>query len=179
MNFEWLDQENKYIGHAFQVEKVRMRLPNGKTRSYDLVIHSGAVVLVPIDENGRIWFVSQYRLGAKTNLLELPAGTLDKDEDPFDCANREIREEIGMSASNITKIGEMYLAPGYSTEYMHIYLATGLTHNPLAPDADEFLQTEVIAFEKVYEMVSRGEIKDSKTLAALLLAKSHLNGIMD
>jgi ADP-ribose pyrophosphatase len=177
MKFEWLDQKNQYAGHAFQVEKVEIRLPDGKVRFFDLVVHTGAVTLVPVDENGGIWFVRQYRVGPNTELLELPAGTLNPGEDPLDCANREIREEIGMAAKNITKLGEMYLAPGYSTEFMHLYLATGLVSDPLAPDDDEFLQVEVIPQDVVFEMAARGEIKDSKTLAALLLAKPHLDGL--
>ncbi len=177
MNFEWLGQKNQYAGHAFQVEKVEVRLPDGNTRFFDLVIHDGAITLVPVDENGGIWFVRQYRIGSNSELLELPAGTLNPGEEPLECAKREIREEIGMAAGTINKIGEMYLAPGYSTEYMHIYLATGLVSDPLSPDADEFLETVVIPKEKVYEMADRGEFKDSKTLAALLLAKPHIDGV--
>ncbi|MHC1782726.1 MAG: NUDIX hydrolase [Anaerolineaceae bacterium] len=176
MKFEWLSQKNQYVGHAFQVEKVEIRLPDGNSRFFDLVTHSGAVTIVPVDAEGGIWFVRQFRVGSNSELLELPAGTLDAGEDPLHCAKREIREEIGMAAGSMTKIGEMYLAPGYSTEYMHIYLATGLVHNPLTPDADEFLETEIIPIEKAFEMAARGEIKDSKSLAALLLAQPHLNG---
>ncbi len=176
MNFERLSQEEKYQGHAFQVEKVETRLPNGKIRFFDLVKHSGAVTLVPVDEQGGIWFVRQYRIGANSDLLELPAGTLDNGEDPIECANREIREEIGMAAGQMKKLGEMYLAPGYSSEYMHIFLATGLTPDPLNPDADEFLETVVIPKGKAFEMVVRGEIKDAKSLAALLLAQPFLSG---
>lgn len=176
MNFEWLGRKKQYQGHAFQVEKVEIRLPDGKTRYFDLVVHNGAVTLVPVDDQGNIWFVRQYRVGSSSELLELPAGTLDPGEDPLVCARREIREEIGMAADRMTKLGEMYLAPGYSSEFMHVYLAQGLSHDPLDPDADEFLQTEIIPIEKAYEMAARGEIRDSKSLAALLLAKPRLDG---
>jgi ADP-ribose pyrophosphatase len=176
MNFEWLGQKNQYKGHAFQVEKVEIRLPDGNRRFFDLVTHSGAVTIVPVDEQGGIWFVRQYRIGSNSELLELPAGTLDAGEDPLDCAKREIREEIGMAAGSMKEIGEMYLAPGYSTEYMHVYLAAGLIPDPLTPDADEFLKTEIIPKEMALKMAARGEIKDSKSLAALLLAQPHLNG---
>lgn len=178
MNFEWLDRKKQYTGHAFQIEKVEIRLPDGKTRFFDLVVHSGAVTLVPVDDRGNIWFVRQYRIGSSSELLELPAGTLDPNEDPLVCANREIREEIGMAAESMTKLGEMYLAPGYSTEFMHIYMAKGLIHDPLDPDADEFLQTEIIPIPRVYEMAERGEIHDSKSLAALMLARPHLKDWM-
>jgi ADP-ribose pyrophosphatase len=176
MKFERLSQEEKYKGHAFQVEKVEIRLPDGNRRFFDLVKHSGAITLVPVDENGGIWFVRQYRVGSDSELLELPAGTLDNGEDPLECANREIREEIGMAAGCMTKLGEMYLAPGYSSEYMHIFLATGLFANPLSPDADEFLETVIIPKDRVFEMTALGEITDAKSLAALLLARPFLIG---
>jgi ADP-ribose pyrophosphatase len=109
------------------------------------------------------------------DLLELPAGTLEEGEDPALCAAREIREETGFAADKIEKIGDFYLAPGYSTEFMHVYLAQELRHDPLAADDDEFLSVEKIPFAEAIQMAERGEMPDAKSLAALLLAKSHLN----
>jgi ADP-ribose pyrophosphatase len=107
-------------------------------------------------------------------LLELPAGTLDGDEDPAVCAAREIREETGMAAGTLTKVGDFYLAPGYSTEFMHVFLATDLSFDPLEADADEFLSVEHIPVAEAIRMAERGEMPDAKSLAALLLAKSSL-----
>jgi ADP-ribose pyrophosphatase len=104
----------------------------------------------------------------------LPAGTLEPDEDPLVCAQREVREETGMAAGQIKEIGGFYLAPGYSTEFMRVYLATALTHNPLEADADEFLSVEVMPIPEAIAKAGRGEFPDAKTLAALLLAKPHL-----
>jgi ADP-ribose pyrophosphatase len=174
MNFEWLDEEEKYRGRAFAVEKVKVRLPDGRETYYDYVKHSGAVTIVPVDDQNRILFVSQYRMGVKGILLELPAGTLEKDEDPAICAAREIREETGMAAGKVIKLGEFFLAPGYSSEYMHVYLMTELYPAPLNHDDDEFLQTEAIPVDKVLEMIYTDQIRDGKTLACLLLAMNHL-----
>ncbi len=96
MTFEWLNEEEIYRGRAFAVKKVKVRLPDGRETHYDYVKHSGAVTIVPVDDQNRIWFVTQYRMGVKGTLLELPAGTLEVDEEPGVCAAREIREEIGM-----------------------------------------------------------------------------------
>lgn len=174
MNFEWLEEEEKYRGRAFAVEKVKVRLPDGRETTYDYVKHSGAVTLVPVDDQNRILFVNQYRMGVKGILRELPAGTLEEGEDPALCAAREIREETGMAAGTISKLGEFFLAPGYSSEYMHVYLMTDLYPSPLKHDDDEFLQTEAIPVDTVWEMIYSNQIKDGKTLACLLLALKSL-----
>ena len=108
-------------------------------------------------------------------LLELPAGTLDDGEEPEVCAYREIREETGMSAARLDLIGEFFLVPGYSTEYMHIYLATDLKPDPLPGDEDEFITVEAISLEKIPDLISQGKIRDAKSLSALLLAEPHLS----
>lgn len=174
MNFEWLEKEEVFRGRAFAVEKVKVRLPDGRKTTYDCVKHSGAVTIVPVDDQNRIIFVNQYRMGSKGMLMELPAGTLEENEDPTICAEREIREETGMAAKHVTKLGEFYLAPGYSSEYMHVYLMTGLYPAPLKHDDDEFLQTQAIPVSEVWEMVRSNQIHDGKTLACLFLAMDHL-----
>jgi len=175
MTFDWLEQEQIYRGRAFAVEKVKVRLPDNRITHYDLVVHTGAVTLVPIDEENRILFVRQYRMGAKNMLLELPAGTLDEGEEPALCAAREIREETGFAAKNIKKLGEFFLAPGYSSENMHVFLMSGLYPAPLEQDEDEFLQVEAIPIKNVWEMIHTNQIHDGKTLACLLLAKPFLD----
>jgi ADP-ribose pyrophosphatase len=174
MSFSLLHSETIYQGRAFAVRRDEVRLPDGKTAQLDIVAHHGAVTLVPVDAQGRIWFVRQYRHAAGELLLELPAGTLEPDEAPEACAAREVREEIGMAAGTLQKLGESFLAPGYSTEYMHFFLATDLQHAPLAQDADEFLNVEHISIAQAYELAHAGQIRDAKSLAALLLAQPHL-----
>jgi ADP-ribose pyrophosphatase len=103
---------------------------------------------------------------------------MEAGEPPEACAYREVREEIGMSASQLVKVGEFFLAPGYSTEYMYVYLATGLKPDPLEADEDEFLIVETIPVAEVYRLAEEGVIQDSKTLAALFLARPHLAGYL-
>lgn len=174
MPFELLRSEILLKGRAFLIRRDHLKTPNGLETKLDIIEHGGSVVIVPVDEKGNLIFVRQYRHAAGTDLLELPAGTLEKDEDPAVCAAREIREETGFAADKIEKIGNFYLAPGYSTEFMHVYLAQGLRHDPLEADADEFLSVESIPLAKAIQMAEGGEIPDSKSLAALLLAIPHL-----
>jgi ADP-ribose pyrophosphatase len=148
--------------------------PDGRQAEFDLLVHPGAVTIVPVDEDGNVWFINQYRHSAGGMLLELPAGTLGEGEQPEDCAQREVREETGMSAANIERIGEFYTSPGYSTEYMYIFLATGLTPDPLPKDADEYIEVVKYPLEQAYVMALGGEIHDGKTIAALALARSAL-----
>jgi ADP-ribose pyrophosphatase len=127
-----------------------------------------------VDADGNLLFVRQYRHAAGLDLLELPAGTLEVGEAPEACARREVREETGMAAGALEHLGQFYLAPGYSTENMHVYLATDLRPDPLQPDADEFLSVEKLSLEKALEMAHSGLLPDAKTLAALLLARPRL-----
>jgi ADP-ribose pyrophosphatase len=177
MPFKTVNSELVYQGRAFDVQRDQVQLPDGKITTLDLVIHPGAVTLVPVDSQGRILFVRQFRHAVGKTLLELPAGTLDPDERPEACAHREVREETGMSAANLVKIGEFFLVPGYSTEFMHIYLATDLNPDPLPGDEDEFITVEPIAIGQIAERISQGEIRDAKSLAALFLAQSYLDSI--
>jgi ADP-ribose pyrophosphatase len=174
MPYETLHTEMLHRGRAFNVRRDEIRLPNGKTARVDIVDHVGAVTLVPVDEQDRVWFVRQYRHPAGDVLLELPAGMVELGEAPLDCARREIREETGMAAGRIELIGEFFLAPGYSTEFMRVFLARDLRLDPLPGDADEFIAVEPIPYEVVLKMIENGKIRDAKTLAALLLVKRYL-----
>ena len=170
MSFIELKRDRQYHGPIFDVIKVQTQLPDGRKRSYDLVEHGDSITILPVDEQGAIWFVTQHRIGAGCSLLELPAGVLDPGESPMDCAQREIREEIGMAAKNWTELGAFYLAPGYMDEYMTVFLATGLSQSPVDPDEDEFITIKKIPVNEVYQKVDKGDFHDGKTLAALLLA---------
>jgi len=172
--FDTIQINTVYQGKVFDVRNDEVRLPNGKTTMLDIVAHPPAVVIVPLDNEGNIWFVRQYRHAADQIMLELPAGVIDPGEQPDICAQRELREEVGMSANQIQKIGEFYIAPGYSSEFLHIFLASGLQPDPLPGDEDEFLSVERIPTELAFSMVEDGKIQDSKTLASLLLAYPHL-----
>lgn len=174
MSFELIHSETLMKGRAFTIRRDTMKTPDGRETKFDIVEHGGSVIIIPVDDDGNLLFVRQYRHAAGMDLLELPAGTRDGDE-PFDqCAAREVREETGMEAGTLTYVGSFYLAPGYSTEYMGVFLATDLKPNPLEADADEFLSVEKIPVKQALQMAEHGDMLDAKTLAALLMAKSTL-----
>jgi ADP-ribose pyrophosphatase len=167
---EWI-----YRGRAVALRADTVRLPNGKETRLEIIEHTGSVVLVPVDAMNAIWFVRQYRHATGGELLELPAGTVEPGEQPAACASRELREEIGMSANEIEHLGAFYLAPGYSTEYMHVYLARDLRIDPLPGDEDEILKPEKFSWQDVQKMLREGVFQDAKTITALTLAFSHLS----
>lgn len=169
-----ISRKRVYSGKIFDVDQVNIRLQDNHQKIYELVEHPGAVVIVPFD-NGEFWFVRQYRLGSKSMLLEMPAGRLETGEMPEACARREIREETGSAAEKWIKLGGIFNAPGYCTEYLHIFLAMDFHPDPLQPDQDEFIEIVKIPIDKAYSMAEHGEIQDGKTLAALLLARPYLN----
>jgi ADP-ribose pyrophosphatase len=160
--------------NLFTVEKVDLVFPDGRKRSYDLVDIQNAVTILPIDDQGDIYLVKQYRIGAEKLLLELPAGKVEAGEDPLETARREVREETGMAAREMIPLGNFYMTPGYANEYMFTFLARGLEHDPLTPDADEFLNLVRLPIKEVFRMVENKEIEDSKTLAVLMLAQRYL-----
>ena len=165
--------EPVFAGRAFKVRIDSVRSPDGKVRPIEVVDHPGAVTLLPVDPDGRLIFVRQYRHAVREMLLELPAGTLGPGEDPADCARRECREEIGMAPASLQRLGGFLMAPGYSSEYLHVFLATELTSAPLPPDEDEDLRVERLTLEQVDGLIGDGEMHDAKTLAALYLLRLH------
>ncbi len=176
MKLETINSDLRFEGRAFNVRQDDVRLPNGHVVRLDIVVHKGSVIMVPLDQDGRIWFIRQYRHAAQEMMLELPAGVMEDGETPQSSAGREIREEIGMAAGQLRELGAFYLAPGYATERMVAFLATGLTPSPLEPDVDELIQVEKIPIERALQMAENAELHDAKSLAALLLARPYLVG---
>jgi len=172
--FQLIKSETLLQGRTFKIRRDYLKTPDGRDTRFEIIEHGGSVIIIPIDPDGNILFVRQYRHAAGKDLLELPAGTRDGDEPYEECAAREIREETGMEAGELQKVGEFYLAPGYSTEFMMVYLATNLSHNPLEADEDEFLEVEKIPVGEAIKKANQGEIPDAKSLAALLLARTYL-----
>ena len=176
--FELLGTETLLEGRAFKIRRDHLRTPDGRDTKYEILEHSGSVIILPIDDAGNLLLVRQYRHAAGKDLLELPAGTREGDEPYETCAAREIREETGMAAGVLEKVGEFFLAPGYSTEYMEVFVAAELTHDPLPSDQDEFLQVERLPVHEVLEMADRGLLPDAKSLAALFLARGLLRNYL-
>lgn len=173
-SFELIKSESLLQGRAFKIRRDYLKTPDGRDTTFEIIEHGGSVIIIPIDADGNIHFVRQYRHAAGIDLLELPAGTRDNNEPYEDCAAREIREETGMEAGKLQKVGEFYLAPGYSTEFMAVYIATDLKYNPLEADEDEFLSVEKVPVGEAIQRAERGELPDAKSLAALLLARPYL-----
>jgi ADP-ribose pyrophosphatase len=175
MDYDVLHSELAFRGKVFDVRIDQLRAPSGLIMRVDIIEHAGAVTLVPLDGEGRILFVRQYRHAAGQWLLELPAGTLEPEEEVEACAARECREEIGMAASQLIPLGECYVAPGYLSELNHLFLAKDLTPSPLPPDADEDLAVVPMTLQEVTAAIASGELIDAKSLAGLYLAGGYLN----
>ena len=169
MKHSIISRKNLFNVHAFDVQELYVSLPDGRKRNYDLVDHRDSVTIIPIDETGKIWFVEQFRMGSESSIIELPAGVIEGNEKPFACAKREVREEIGMAAGMLVQIGSIYLAPGYSNELNHIFLAKDLKPDPLQQDEDEFLIIKNYSSEELSKLIRKGNLQDSKSLAALYL----------
>jgi ADP-ribose pyrophosphatase len=174
MEYKLLQSNSVYSGPVFEVFKDRVQYPDGRIVELDTVKHDESVTIIPVDNEKHIWFVRQYRHPIRESILELPAGVLEDGESPQECASREVREEIGMAAEEIQKVGKFYLAPGYSTEFMHVFLGEGLYRSPLVMDDDELIFVERLPVERAYRMVEGGKIVDGKSIAALTLAREFL-----
>jgi ADP-ribose pyrophosphatase len=175
MAYDLIQTNVVFKGRVFDVRQDEVLLPNGRQTRVDLVDHAEAVTILPLDQDGSIWFIRQYRHPAGRHLLELPAGVLEQGELPEIGAARELREETGMAAGHLKKLGAFYLAPGYSNEYLHAFLATDLRVDPLQADEDEFIECVKVQAAESVMMAERGLIEDAKSLAALLLARPYLH----
>ncbi len=159
-----------YDGGLLKVYRDTVGLSNGKTAWREIIRHPGAVIIVPVDDEGRVHLVRQYRYPYAREVLEVPAGKLEYGEEPFSAARRELDEEIGARADRWTPLGEMLPTPGYSDELQHVYLAQGLTFGKSHPDEDEFLEPVTIPLEEAAAMAVDGRLQDGKTVAVILKA---------
>lgn len=161
-------------GKNFSFKRDLVELPSGRTTVRDIVLHPGAVGILPFTDEGEIVLVEQYRYAAGKKLLEIPAGTIEEGEGVEACVLRELAEETGYLASKIEKIITCYTSPGYSSELLHVYLAEDLTETEPHTEEDEFLNVVKMKHEKVYEMIRMNKIIDAKTILALLYFKQFL-----
>lgn len=159
-----------YKSRIFEVYEEEVRMPDGRNVMQSRIEHRPTVSAVPIDPDGRILLIRQYRSAVRDFLLEIPAGTFDEGESPEECVQRELAEETGFRAGSLTKIYEGYLAPGYVDEYMYFFLAEDLTESPLPADEDEFIETVRIPFAEALSLIREGKIRDAKTALGILLA---------
>ena len=157
-----------FHGRIINVRSDRVLLPNGHESGREVVEHNGGVCVAPLTENEELIFVRQFRYPYKEVLLELPAGKLEKGEDPFEAGKRELLEETGAKAGRYQELGRLYPSPGYCAEIIYLYMAEELSFYEQNPDEDEFLEVEKIPLAQALEMVMRGEIPDSKTQVLIL-----------
>jgi ADP-ribose pyrophosphatase len=169
-----IESKRIYDGRIVKLRVDTVELPDGTRATREVVEHKGAVAIVPLIDSDTVVMVRQFRQPANEVLLEIPAGTLELGEDPDDCAARELLEETGYRAGSIQKVFKSYLAPGYSSEMLHTYIATGLEKDIAAPEADEFLEIVTIKLADAVAMIETGDIKDAKTICGLLTAQKRL-----
>lgn len=169
-----IHSEEIYKGRVVNLAVLDVQLPDGKTGRRELVRHPGAVAVVALDADHHVLLVRQYRIAAERVMLEIPAGTLKPDEQPEVCADRELQEETGFRAGKLEKIGGVFVAPGYTTEFIHLYLATDLSESRLTMDDDEFIEIESLPLAQALKLIENGDIIDGKSISGLLLVARRL-----
>ncbi len=171
----FLRGETIYDGAIIKVEKWRVRVPTGREADREVVLHHGAAAIVPVDHRGLVTLVRQYRVVNDQFTWEIPAGKLDfAGENPLDCAMRELEEETGLRARHWQQLTRVITTPGFCTEKISIYLATGLTQHEARRDEDEFLRLQTMPLDEAAQRVMKGEFPDMKTSLGLLMAHQTL-----
>jgi ADP-ribose pyrophosphatase len=168
--------ESVYEGHFLKVRRDEIRLPNGKTAWREHVVHPGAVMIVPIADDGRLIVERQHRYPLDRVLLEFPAGKLDPNETTLHCAQRELREETGFRAREWAYAGRMHNAPAYSNEFIEVWLARGLVAGPQQLDDGEFVEVQAKAEAVLFGLAASGELTDAKTMVGLLKLQQWRSG---
>lgn len=162
--------KNIYNGKVVVLNVESVTLPNGARAELEIVRHPGASAIVPMKEDGTVVLIRQYRHAVGGFIYEIPAGKLDRDEDPLVCASRELEEEVAYRAARFELLTSIFTAPGFTDEVIHIYLATGLTQGRQKLDHDEVLDIVEVPIEKAIGMVQAGEIRDAKSIVGLQTA---------
>ncbi|MDE6780827.1 MAG: NUDIX hydrolase [Ruminococcus sp.] len=165
-----LTSDTVYEGKIFTIVHDTAELENGETAVRDVLLHSGGVCVIPVTENNEIYMVKQFRYPFREVTTEIPAGKLEKGENPYDCGKRELLEETGFTCTEYIPLGEIYPTPAYNTEVIHVYLAKGLHCEKQHLDDGEFLDVEKIPLAEAVRLVMDGKIKDAKTQIAILKA---------
>lgn len=170
-----LRRVNTYEGIIVDVSVDMVKLPNDQISLREVVHHPGGVCVAAVDENEMVTMVRQFRYPLAEHLLELPAGKLEKGEEPLPAAKRELSEETGLEAENWVDLGFIYTSAGFSTERLYIYLATGLTQGQAHPDPNEFLDVEKVPLSELLKMADDCLIHDAKTVVGILKAERYLH----
>ena len=175
MNYQILKSDVIFQGKVFNTIVNQIEYDSGNKAVREVAEHPGGAVVVPLTNEGKIVMVTQHRFPMNEILLELPAGKLNKDEDPFICAIRELEEETGYKSENVKELGSIYTTPGYSTEKLWIYLAKDLQEGIHNREEGEYgMQVIELSPEEVEEKIYKGEIVDGKTICGIYLAKKFI-----
>jgi ADP-ribose pyrophosphatase len=163
-----ISTKNIFKGKIIKLRVDEVILNNDNKATREIVEHSGAVAIIPIIDKDRMFLVRQFRKPIEKELIELPAGKLEREENPKECALRELEEEIGYRAGKIQKLITIYTSPGFANEIIHIYVASDLKKTRINRDKDEFMDILKVSFEEVKDMINNGKIQDAKTIAGVL-----------
>ncbi len=167
-DFKLLDREDIYSGRIIELSIETVLLPGGREAKREVVRHPGSVAIVPLISPDEVILIKQFRYCAGKALWEIPAGTLEADETPIECAGRELIEETGYSAGTLEPMGGFFTAPGFCTEFLHLFTATDLKPCASELDDDEQLTVHKVSLEEALRKISSGEIIDAKTMVGLL-----------
>jgi ADP-ribose pyrophosphatase len=172
-----LSSQSIYNGRAVNLRVDTIQMPDGRETTREVVEHSECVVVVAIDADKKVLLVKQYRLPVQKDLLELPAGGIEGDEEPVDAVRREMQEETGYLPKKIESLGGFYSSPGYCTEYLHLFLATDLMPSQLYDEDTQSITLVRVPVTDIPELIRSGDICDAKSVAGLLIyqdsKKSH------
>lgn len=168
MEEETLSSKIAFNGEILNVRVDEIRLPGGRKSTREIIEHSDAVAVVPIDRNGNMILVRQYRRGAGKDLLEIPAGCVEPGENPEETVRRELQEEIGYLPNKITSMGGFYASPGYNTEYLYLYLATELAPAKLHAEDTDSIEVVPVPIKSITDYIKSGKICDAKSVAGIL-----------
>ena len=171
-----VSSDRVFAGTSFVIRVDRMRLADGTEAVREVAESDDSVVIIAVDDDQNLLLVRQYRFPVGHELLELPAGSIESEEPPIEAAQRELREETGFAAGELSELGHFYIGPGGMTECLYAFLGTGLTPAPLAPDDDERIELVRMGFREAVEMARAGGFHDAKTIASLLLAERRVLG---
>ena len=165
---ETLSSELIYEGRAVRLRVDTVRMPGGRETTREIVEHDDCVAIIAVDDENNVLLVEQFRKPVEKKLLEIPAGGIEPGEELEDCVRRELREETGFLPQKVERLGGFYSSPGYSTEYLHFFLATGLVPRPLQAEDSESIRVVRVRLSEVIGLITSGRVCDAKSIAALL-----------